>query len=66
MFDRSDKRERRLSLHEANVIAERDAVPKCKSCSEPAQDNKEYCWYCEQYWNDVDEGLFSDFDDFDL
>lgn len=64
MFDRSEKRERKLSVREANTIAERDAFGKCKSCSELVQDNEEYCWYCEQYWNDVDEGLFSPYNVF--
>lgn len=46
-----------------NVVAdalEDEAALKCRSCSAVPDEGEIYCLHCRLYWDEVDNGLFSD------
>lgn len=52
----------KVSVQSALIEAERDDVGKCATCTELALENEKYCTYCKDYWADVENGMFEDWD----
>jgi hypothetical protein len=55
-------------LREGATEAKEAASWSCKSCGTTIEENRDgdYCRYCEDYWNDLDDGGFDDDYDDDL
>ena len=41
-------------------IAKTDVPNKCNSCDVFIDDDKDYCFECGSYWEDVDNGMFDE------
>jgi hypothetical protein len=55
----------KLTLQRATEIAASDDIGLCLSCDNLAVEGHDYCTCCASYWQDVDEGLFDEDDDWD-
>ncbi len=53
---------RSLAIRNAK-IEQAESAWQCHSCSAPSEEDSRYCRHCRMYWEDVDNGLFADDDD---
>ena len=52
-------RRERISVREAEDIADDVAAAVCRSCSAATEEGSLYCFSCKSYWDEADAELWS-------